>query len=187
MNPKLKFENLEEKKLIGKRTTMSFSDNKTPALWKSFMARRKEIQNAGGPDLFSVEIYPPFFFDNFDPTAQFEKWAAVEVTDFATVPKEMETLVLPSGLYAVFIHKGLVVQRRDGMGHAYRAFSHDDSCVGPGRQPGTEESVPPSPGTFPVNSALFTVLLIGVVLIIGALASPGAEPGADSGTPALAI
>lgn len=106
MNPKLKFENLEEKKLIGKRTTMSFSDNKTPALWKSFMARRKEIQNAGGPDLFSVEIYPPFFFDNFDPTAQFEKWAAVEVTDFATVPKEMETLVLPSGLYAVFIHKG---------------------------------------------------------------------------------
>ncbi|MFZ1938824.1 MAG: potassium-transporting ATPase subunit KdpA [Terracidiphilus sp.] len=32
-----------------------------------------------------------------------------------------------------------------------------------------KKSVPPSPGTFPVNSALFTVLLIGVVLIIGAL------------------
>ncbi len=32
-----------------------------------------------------------------------------------------------------------------------------------------KKSVPPSPGTFPVNTALFTVLLIGVVLIIGAL------------------
>jgi K+-transporting ATPase ATPase A chain len=29
--------------------------------------------------------------------------------------------------------------------------------------------VPPSPGTFPVHTPLFTVLLIGVVLIVGAL------------------
>ncbi len=32
-----------------------------------------------------------------------------------------------------------------------------------------KKSVPPSPGTFPVNGSLFTVLLIGVVLILGAL------------------
>ncbi len=32
-----------------------------------------------------------------------------------------------------------------------------------------KKSVPPSSGTFPVNTPLFTVLLIGVVLIIGAL------------------
>jgi K+-transporting ATPase ATPase A chain len=32
-----------------------------------------------------------------------------------------------------------------------------------------KKSVPPSPGTFPVNTPLFTVLLIGVVLIVGAL------------------
>ena len=32
-----------------------------------------------------------------------------------------------------------------------------------------KKSVPPSPGTFPVNSSLFTVLLIGVVVIVGAL------------------
>jgi K+-transporting ATPase ATPase A chain len=29
--------------------------------------------------------------------------------------------------------------------------------------------VPPSPGTFPVNTPLFTVLLIGVIVIVGAL------------------
>ena len=33
----------------------------------------------------------------------------------------------------------------------------------------SKKSVPPSPGTFPVNTALFTVLLIGVVLLLGAL------------------
>ena len=32
-----------------------------------------------------------------------------------------------------------------------------------------KKSVPPSPGTFPVNSPLFAVLLIGVVVIVGAL------------------
>jgi K+-transporting ATPase ATPase A chain len=33
----------------------------------------------------------------------------------------------------------------------------------------TKKSVPPSPGTFPVNTPLFSVLLVGVVLIVGAL------------------
>jgi K+-transporting ATPase ATPase A chain len=32
-----------------------------------------------------------------------------------------------------------------------------------------KKSIPPSPGTFPVNTPLFTVLLISVVLILGAL------------------
>jgi K+-transporting ATPase ATPase A chain len=32
-----------------------------------------------------------------------------------------------------------------------------------------KKSVPPSPGTFPVNTSLFTVLLVGVILILGAL------------------
>lgn len=32
-----------------------------------------------------------------------------------------------------------------------------------------KKSVPPSPGTFPVNNALFTILLIGIVVLLGAL------------------
>jgi K+-transporting ATPase ATPase A chain len=32
-----------------------------------------------------------------------------------------------------------------------------------------KKSVPPSPGTFPVNTSLFTTLLVGVILILGAL------------------
>ncbi len=32
-----------------------------------------------------------------------------------------------------------------------------------------KKSIPPSPGTFPVNTTLFTILLTGVILIVGAL------------------
>jgi K+-transporting ATPase ATPase A chain len=32
-----------------------------------------------------------------------------------------------------------------------------------------KKSVPPSPGTFPVNTTLFTVLLVCVILILSAL------------------
>ena len=50
-----------------------------------------------------------------------------------------------------------------------------------------KKSVPPSPGTFPVNTPLFTVLLVGVMLDRRrAHILPGAEPGTDSRTPAAA-
>nr|WP_294936648.1 GyrI-like domain-containing protein [uncultured Flavobacterium sp.] len=85
---------------------MSLSDNKTGELWRSFMPRRKEIQNTIGSDLYSMQIYDPTYFIDFKPTSEFEKWAAIEVSDFETVPTEMETYSLPGGLYAVFLHKG---------------------------------------------------------------------------------
>lgn len=65
---------------------MSFSNNKTGELWRSFMPVRKEIQNITG--------------------TEFEKWAAIEVTGFDTVPDGMEPFTLPGGLYAVFLYKG---------------------------------------------------------------------------------
>lgn len=70
------------------------------------MDSRHKIENAVGTDLYSVQIYDQDFFHNFSPTRQFEKWATAEVSDFLTVPSEMETLMLPEGLYAVFHYKG---------------------------------------------------------------------------------
>jgi AraC family transcriptional regulator len=104
MQPRI--ETLPEKKLIGNKIRMSFSDNKTTELWRSFMPRRKEIKNNVGLELYSIEIYGSQFFDNFDPYAEFDKWAAVEVTDFDTIPNEMATLTSPNGLYAIFFYKG---------------------------------------------------------------------------------
>lgn len=104
MTPRI--EQLTEKKLIGKRVTLSLSNNTTGELWRSFMPRRKEILNNIGTELYSMQVYGPLHFENFNPNAEFEKWAAIEVTDFAAVPNEMESFVLTGGQYAVFTHKG---------------------------------------------------------------------------------
>ena len=85
---------------------MSFAKNKTFELWSSFMPRRKEIQNNIGTDMYSMQIYPPLFFNNFDPKKEFEKWATIEVTSFDVIPDGMESIILPGGLYAVFLYKG---------------------------------------------------------------------------------
>jgi len=101
-----RFETIEEKKLVGKRLRMSLSANRTVELWRSFMPRRKEIENAGSALLYSMQIYDPAYFTRFSPATEFEKWAAIEVRDFDHVPEGMETITLPAGLYAVFLHKG---------------------------------------------------------------------------------
>jgi len=97
---------LPETKLIGMRQTMSFAHNTTPALWKSFMPRRKEINNTVDGNLYSLQNYNAGFFNDFSPLTAFEKWAAVAVPDFNTVPAGMETLTLTGGLYAMFNYKG---------------------------------------------------------------------------------
>lgn len=85
---------------------MSLIHNKTGELWRSFMPGRKEISNAISADLISMQIYDPSYFNPFSPEREFEKWAAVEVSDFHNIPEGMESFILTSGLYAVFIHKG---------------------------------------------------------------------------------
>ena len=101
-----RFETISEKILIGKRIKMSFLNNKTFELWQAFIPKRKEIQNNIGNDLYSAEVYPINFFENFSNEVEFEKWAAVEVSSMNSIPDGMESLILPTGLYAVFIHKG---------------------------------------------------------------------------------
>ncbi len=101
-----RFEFLSEKKLIGKRLKMSLADNKTFQLWQSFMPRRKEIPNKINAELISMQVYDePMRFGDFQQ--EFEKWAAVEVTEVENIPDEMEIFTLKSGRYAVFHYKGL--------------------------------------------------------------------------------
>jgi AraC family transcriptional regulator len=104
MEPQIRI--FTEKKLIGKHIVMSFVENKTFQLWSGFMPRRKEIKKTVDLNLYSLEVFNDGYFDDFDPNKSFQKWAAVEVTDFDNIPSEMETLVIPTGLHAVFLHKG---------------------------------------------------------------------------------
>ena len=107
---------LPETKLIGQKVIMSYVDNKNQALWRRFMPRRAEIKNTIGSDLYAIEIY---YFKDFDPTKEFEKWAAVRVKDFSSIPREMESLVIPEGLYAVFHYKGKSSEARETYQYIY--------------------------------------------------------------------
>lgn len=98
---------LQEKWLVAKRMRMSFARDQTPQLWRSFMPQRKNIPGVLGPDLYSVQLYPEHFFEHFQPELTFEKWAGVEVPGGSTaLPEDMELVLLPAGLYAVFDYKG---------------------------------------------------------------------------------
>ena len=94
------------RKLVGKKLTMSLACNRTSELWRGFMPRRKEISNISGTELYSMQIYDNHYFKNFDPGKEFEKWAAIEVTEFESIPEDLESIVMPGGLYAVFFYKG---------------------------------------------------------------------------------
>lgn len=104
MTPAIK--TISAKKLIGMHLTMSLVNNKTGELWSSFMPKHKEIANVVGTDLYSLQVYKEDYFANFNPAAEFEKWALTEVQDLDTIPHGMEAFNLSGGLYAVFHYKG---------------------------------------------------------------------------------
>jgi len=120
MSPEIEI--IPAKKFIGKRVNMSFTENKTHQLWRAFMLRRNEIQNSICTALYSIEVYPPSYFEHFNPSAEFEKWATVEVVDFDAIPDEMETLASPEGLYAIFIHKGSASEGEKTYQHIFRIW-----------------------------------------------------------------
>lgn len=98
---------LNEKKLVGIKMPMSMLQDRTTELWHRFMQKRTEIAETMTDDVFSLQLYPPNYFREFNPATLFEKWALVEVDDNTQLPEGMEAFHLVSGLYAVFHYKGL--------------------------------------------------------------------------------
>ena len=106
--------------LIGQNIITSFANDETVELWRSFMSRKKEVRHQKDDNLYSVEIYPnSSFFDAFDPTKTFEKWAAISVSKIEEIPKDMEALTIPEGLYAVFHYKGKPSEAMDTFQYMY--------------------------------------------------------------------
>jgi len=98
---------ISAKTLIGKHITMSFADNKTFALWSSFMPERKFINNTvDSTHMYSLQVYGKDFYTNFDPKREFVKWAALEVENIDIIPEGMDTFTIPAGQYAVFHYIG---------------------------------------------------------------------------------
>lgn len=101
-----RFEQLSQKKLIGNHISMSLVNNKTGQLWGQFAPRIQEITNRISEDKISMQVYPPLYYQQFSPSTEFKKWAAVEVANFDSIPEGMQSFLLESGLYAVFDYKG---------------------------------------------------------------------------------
>ena len=64
------------------------------------MAKSNEIGNILSKDKISMQVYPQYYFDNFNPELEFVKWATVEVNTFKGIPDDLESYTLNGGLYA---------------------------------------------------------------------------------------
>lgn len=98
---------INQLKLVGMKLKTSLSENKTFELWQSFKPRVSEISSRINRNFYSLQVYDESFsMQNLTPQTQFEKWAAVAVSDFQEIPAEMHALTIANSKYAVFIHRG---------------------------------------------------------------------------------
>jgi AraC family transcriptional regulator len=102
-----KISTITEIKLIASKCYMSFAEDKTAQLWRSFSPAIKNIPNKKNHFKYSVQIFPNTnFFKKFDPTTTFQKYAAVEADISENLPENLEVLTIPAGLYAIFTYIG---------------------------------------------------------------------------------
>ena len=94
------------KKIAGlkRRASMKTNNSVINELWPNFMKSKHLIPNQISSGLFSIQI---FNTDFLNADTEFEKWAAVEIEDFLSIPDNFDILEMQGGLYAVFIHRGV--------------------------------------------------------------------------------
>lgn len=73
---------------------------KLPSLWHKFLSRLKDIPSSHPHTYYGVVQ------QRGKHTDQLEYYAAIEVDDIASIPKEMESITIAPANYAVFTHTG---------------------------------------------------------------------------------
>lgn len=102
MNPNIK--TCSEIKVIGLSSKIKMNElHKIVALWKQFMPRKHEIENLASEELIALQIYSDF--NNLEEPLDI--WACAEVVSLEKMPQNMKSFTIPSGKYAVFVHKGM--------------------------------------------------------------------------------
>ena len=103
-----RIETLEPTLICGKSLKMSFQNDRTFELWQSFMPLLKGVSDRKGTHLISLQVFEnPIDPKQFDPNAEFTKWAAVPVeTDHSDAGEKLDLYRISGGLYAVFKHHG---------------------------------------------------------------------------------
>lgn len=113
---------LPSKKLVGRSLKTSLAHDRTVELWSGFMPQKGRVENQVGTDMYSLQVYGDADMGEFNPTTEFTKWAAVEVSDFAGNESCFETLTLSGGWYAVFVHKGAADRFALTMAYIFREW-----------------------------------------------------------------
>lgn len=114
---------LKPKKLVGKSLVMSLAEDRTQELWKSFMPNRSSIPHQVDHRLYNMKRFdPPFDPARFNANASFEKWAAVEVSDWHGESHGMQMTAIEGGTYAVFLHHGPASTFSETLGYIFGSW-----------------------------------------------------------------
>lgn len=115
--------NRQEIKLAGITVRHTLSNPKYMKLWEDFMRRLPEIKGPVGHDMYEVCCCDPAVpAMEFNENTLHNTMAAVEVKDFGNLPKGIVTLVIPTGKYAMFTHKGSMDTIKATYTYIYRTW-----------------------------------------------------------------
>ena len=100
----LRFENVSEFIVVGCSMEMSLTNFKPAEVWQKFMQSKNKLTGSDTECYYDVNSYHEHYFECYSPDKPFNKLAGVKST---AVVDNFDSLVIPDGRYAVFIHEGL--------------------------------------------------------------------------------
>jgi len=101
----LGFDLISEFSVVGFSMQMSMADFKANEVWQKFMKSKHQLKEYDGSCYYDVNIYSEHYFESYNPTQLFDKFAGVK--SGSTSDYDFEKLIIPGGRYAVFVHEGL--------------------------------------------------------------------------------
>lgn len=104
--PEVEITTIAAKRLLGIHNEMSFVNNLTLKLWQQFMSGPVKHLPRKNNELISMQVYPVGFFEQFNPSCTFTKWACIEALPGYSSNETISEFTIPSGLYAIFHYKG---------------------------------------------------------------------------------
>ena len=94
------------KQLVGISLSTSLTNDQTVALWQAFMPTYAAFDSSKKQLRYSLQEYPPGYFDTFNPHTPFTKWALCDWEPNWDIPLGWEHYTLAGGQYALFKHRG---------------------------------------------------------------------------------
>lgn len=101
---------VDQKIIVGMKLEISLLENQTQILWQTFLPKLNSISNRLDNNLISMSIYPSDYFQSFNPSNRFMKWAGVEVSEDSNLSDGLEIIKIPKGSYVQFLYQGLPSQ-----------------------------------------------------------------------------